>query len=156
MPASISSTSRSGPQSACRKRRAGSWEWSRKELLNSSPFMGKYRPKAGDGAGGGVASSGSARPDVVHRGDDRSALDAGLEVVDIRLAVADDSPSGRAVVGRDACTLACVPEVAPTQEHRPRARRFELANCARSGVDDPDMGEARRISRGVRDLATIG
>src|SRR6267143_1464129 len=62
-PTSTSSTNRCGPQSACRKKRAGSWEWSR--------------------------DSSSVRPHVKNGRDNRLRFCVDLQVVDVSLAGLD-------------------------------------------------------------------
>src|SRR6266849_5915865 len=90
-PASTSSTSPSGPQSACPKKRAGSWVWSSRR-------------------------SGGARPDVEHASDDGFRLRAVLQVVDVSLAARDDRKIWITLVGCHARALALVPDVPRSQE----------------------------------------
>src|SRR5437660_4295560 len=106
MPESTSSTSPCGPRSACPKKRAGSWGWSK----------------------AGACYSGRVRPDIDDAGDVRLALRTIPEVVDVALAVWNSGDTSPAAVGFDACALAEIPDVASVQKGRLRMSLSEVTD----------------------------
>src|SRR5712692_3466897 len=130
MPASTSSTNPCGPQSACPRKRAGSWGWSRARL-----------------------SSGGVRPDVADVRDDRFGLGTVLYVVDVSLSAERVEGWIRATtVCWYTFALALVPDVPGCQEHWFSPTCLELANNCGCGVDDIGVGPSEIISCHVDDI----
>src|SRR5467141_2831102 len=129
-PTSTSSTNRCGPQSACRKKRAGSWEWSR--------------------------DSSSVRPHVKNGRDSRLRFCVVLQVVDVSLAGLDGGRLGAAWVGitRNAGPLFDVPDQMRVEEARPASRLDDLSDFTCARVQKIDMRRAGAVSSLKENLAT--
>src|SRR6266849_6882446 len=131
MPASTSSTSPSGPQSACPKKRAGNWEW-------SNPHSGRMRPH------------------VPNLRDDRLCLGAGLQVVDVGLSGGRSRGTAAVAwmqIARHTRPFSLIPDIARRKKSRLAPRSRKLSYFVRGCVEQGDTRFAKGVPLHIDNLA---